>query len=199
MSLDHAANPGRHALAARKDDLYETPEVAVRALLAAESIPQTVWEPACGPGSIVGVLRASGRKVYATDLVDYACPDSENGVDFLMERKAPAGTDIIISNPPFKLAEEFVIHGLTLCPRMIMLMRLAFLESERRSPILDSGQLAKVLVFRNRLPMMNRDGWDGPKAGNAMAFAWMIWDANHSGVTELRRISWRRTNSVSLC
>jgi hypothetical protein len=33
----HAANPGRHSIAARKNDLYETPPEAVRALLRVES------------------------------------------------------------------------------------------------------------------------------------------------------------------
>ena len=36
--------PGRHSLAARKDDLYETPPEAVRALLSVESMPEPVWE-----------------------------------------------------------------------------------------------------------------------------------------------------------
>jgi len=62
----------RAPLAERRDDLYETPECATRALLAVESLPQgTVWEPACGPGAIVRVLRAAGHQVYATDLVKY--------------------------------------------------------------------------------------------------------------------------------
>jgi hypothetical protein len=46
MSLTHAANPGRHPIAVRKDDLYETPPVAVQALLRVESLPESVWEPA---------------------------------------------------------------------------------------------------------------------------------------------------------
>ena len=37
--LSHAANPGRHSLADRQQDLYETPECATRALLAVEAIP----------------------------------------------------------------------------------------------------------------------------------------------------------------
>ena len=52
-------------------------------------------------------------------------------------------------------------------PRVVMLLRLAFLESKRRSGILDGGQLARVHVFRNRLPMMHRAGWAGPKASSA--------------------------------
>ena len=83
MSLTHAANPGRHPIAVREDDLYETPPVAVQALLRVESLPESIWEPACGPGSLL----ESCDRVYATDLVDYGCPNSASGVDFLMERR----------------------------------------------------------------------------------------------------------------
>ena len=63
------------ALSERGDDLYETPPVAVTALLERETLPSVVWEPACGPGAIVGVLRAAGHTVIATDLNDWGCPD----------------------------------------------------------------------------------------------------------------------------
>jgi len=186
MSLTHAANPGRHSILARKDDLYETPPEAVRALLRVESLPESIWEPACGPGSIVRILRANGHRVYATDLVDYGCPDSESGVDFLMERAPWDGA--IVTNSPYKLADQFVAHALTLCPRVVMLLRLAFLESERRSPILENCGLARVHVFRKRLPMMHRHGWQGPRASSSIAFAWFVWDRDHRGKTELDRI-----------
>lgn len=186
--LDHSANAGRHSLADRKDDLYETPAVAVEALLRAEQLPEIIWECACGPGAIVDVLRANGRKVYATDLVNYECPDSEHGVDFLMTHDPWFCVGAIVTNPPYKLAREFVTHALTLCPRVIMLLRLAFLESEKRSAILDSGMLARVHVFRKRLPMMHRDGWAGPKASSSIAFAWFCWDRTHNGPTQMSRI-----------
>jgi hypothetical protein len=57
------------ALSERGDDLYETPPVAVIALLEREALPSVVWEPACGPGAIVGPLRAAGHTVIATDLI----------------------------------------------------------------------------------------------------------------------------------
>lgn len=188
------------ALKERGDDLYETPAVATEALLRAESLPAVIWEPACGPGSIVRSLRASGRCVVATDLVDYGCADSQAGIDFLMERRAPANVEAIVTNPPFKLAGEFVARGLELCPRVVMLLRLAFLESERRTPILDSGHLARVFVFKNRLPMMHRAGRGTQVAktnSSAMAFAWFSWDRAHSGPTEIRRISWGGTATVN--
>ena len=174
-------------LAERKNDLYETPECAVRALLAVESLPHVVWEPACGPGAIVKVLRDAGHKVYATDLVTYGCPDSEGRIDFLMEGRPPADVGAVVTNPPYKLAEEFVRHALTLgIPKVVMLLRLAFLEGEGRRSILQDGPLARVHVFRRRLPMMHRNGWNGPRlTSGAIAFAWFVWDLAHRGAPEL--------------
>lgn len=188
--LDHSCQVQRHALADRKDDLYETPDVAVEALLRVEKLPKRIWEPACGPGRIVRVLRDAGHEVIAGDLVDYGCPLSTARVDFLMERKAPINLDTIVTNPPFKNAQAFVAKAKELCPRVVMLLRLAFLESERRRSILDDGTLARVHIFRKRLPMMHRAGWDGRKSNSGMAFAWFVWDRDHRGPTELHRLSW---------
>lgn len=188
------AATGRAALAERKDDLYETPPVAVRALLAAETLPTgIVWEPACGPGAIVRVLKEAGHMVYATDLVDYGSADQDGAaIDFLLEQQLPGVGYIgsIVTNPPYKLANEFVRHALTLCPRVYMLLRLAFLESERRRIIIEHCGLARVYVFRNRLPRMHRAGHDGRQASSSIAFAWFCWDRGHRGPTELHRISW---------
>ena len=180
----------KHALSARGNDLYETPDVATLALLRHEAIPRRVWEPACGPGAIVRVLRQAGHDVTATDLVEWGCPDSTSRIDFLLEQRAPDGIESIVTNPPFKNAPAFVEHALNLVPHVVMLLRLGFLESESRRGILDSGHLARVHVFRNRLPMMHRHGWNGPRATSATAFAWFVFDRNHRGFPELRRISW---------
>jgi hypothetical protein len=190
VPLSPAANAGSHSFAERQQDLYETPDVAVRALMRVERLPHFIWEPACGPGRIVRVLREAGHKVYATDLIDYGCEDSESRVDFLMTSNRDFSGEAIVTNPPFKLAHQFVIHALTLCPKVIMLLRLAFYESDRRKAILEGGQLARVHVFSKRLPMMHRAGWEGRKASSGMAFAWFVWNRDHKGPTELRRISW---------
>jgi len=183
----------RHALKVRKDDLYETCPEAIAALIKAENLPDVLWDPSCGPGAIVRALRSTRRQAYATDLVDYESPDQDNhGWDFLSERQLPLGVQAIIQNPPYKLAAEFVRHSLDLCPKSYFLLRLAFLESSGRSDILDGGMLARVLVFKNRLPLMHRDGWEGPKSTNTIAFAWYIFDRNHTGPTELHRISWEK-------
>jgi len=186
--INHAANSGRHSVAVRGDDLYETPPEAVRALLKVESLPESIWEPACGPGAIVGVLRAAGHRVYATDLRDYGCPDSRSRIDFLREWAFPSPVSAIVTNPPYKQAGQFVAHALTLCPRVVMLLRLAFLESEQRSSILENCGLARVHVFRKRLPMMHRHGWQGPRASSSIPFAWFVWDRAYRGETKLARM-----------
>lgn len=178
----------RASFAERGHDLYETPEVAVEALLRVEPLPHNIWEPACGPGKIVNVLRRHGHRVLATDLIAYGFGQGDH--DFLLKRELPYGVEAIVTNPPFKHAEKFVAKALSLAPKVVMLLRLAFLESERRRPILDNGTLARVYVFRKRLPMMHRAGWEGKKGNSAMAFAWFVWDWEHSGPAELRRLSW---------
>src|SRR5262245_29643349 len=179
-----------HALSERGNDLYETPECAVEALLAVENLPGRIWEPACGPGAIVRVLRRHGHLVLATDLMDYARPDQDAARrDFLLDHRLPACIEAILTNPPYKNADAFVAHAISLCPKVYMLLRLAFLESQRRSSILDSGKLARVYIFKNRLPMMHRHGWQGPRASSAIPFAWFWFNADHTGTAELRRIS----------
>jgi hypothetical protein len=181
----------RHPLADRGHDVYETPDVAVHALLAVERLPRRLWEPACGPGAIVRVLRAAGHDVVASDLVDYGCPDSRAGINFLTETRAPPDVGAIVTNAPFRHAAAFVAKGLALCPVVIMLLRLSFLESVRRGPILDTGTLARVHVFANRLPMMHRHGWTGPRATSSVAHAWYVFDRRHTGPITLTRVTWK--------
>ena len=196
MGLLNSGNKG-DPLKDRKNDCYETPIEATQALLKCEGLPHKIWEPACGPGAIVYGLRNAGHHVFASDLVDYGCPDSRSGIDFLMEYQ-PQDVEAIVTNPPFKNGGDFVRKGLELCPRVIILQRLAFLEGESRSDILDSGQLARVHVFRNRLPMMHRYGWEGPKLGNTMAaYAWFVWHRDYNGPALIDRITWEEHIVVS--
>jgi hypothetical protein len=164
----------------------------VRALLRVEQIPRRVWEPAAGRGAIVNELRSAGHEVIASDIADYGDPTHFAGRDFLLERKMPSGCSCILTNLPFRIVEQFTAHALEVCPLVILLLRLAFLESERRCGILEGRGLARVHVFRKRLPMMHRDQWAGKKANSGMAFCWMRWDRAYTGPTIIDRISWER-------
>src|SRR5271169_333131 len=72
--LDHATGqPGTHTHIDRGYDFYETPNVAVDALLRVEWLPrqpQRIWEPVAGNGAIAKVLRESGYDVVASDVVE---------------------------------------------------------------------------------------------------------------------------------
>lgn len=186
--LDHAAGSGQHTYEERGSDVYETPPEAVHALLKVEKLPKHIWEPACGPGSIARVLEDAGHAVIATDLHDYGY--GESGFDFLKTRYEPI-VGAIVTNPPYQLAQQFVEKALTLCPKVVMLMRLQFLESVRRAHILDRGSgLARIYVFANRLPMIHRRGWTGPKASSAICFAWFCWTRGYDGPVTIDRIKW---------
>ena len=162
-----------------KDDFYPTPPEGTRALLSVEKFVGNIWEPACGDGAMSKVLIDAGYAVLSTDLVDRGYGTAR--VDFLMEHVHTA--DNIITNPPFKLAEEFAAQALAHSRRKVaMLARLAWLEGERRRIMFQSTPLARVWVFSRRLNI-NRSG-DGilyGGQGGLIAFAWYVWEHGHQG------------------
>lgn len=187
----------RHALKDRRDDLYETPACAVQALLRCdEALAATIWEPWAGRGAISRELIAAGHSVITQDLVPHpgADPGILTPIDFLMEQRAPDGVRCIVTNPPYKLANEFVRHGLHLGCKVVVLLRLMALEGAQRSDLID-GHLARVWVGIERLPTMHREGWEGPRMSNSGApFAWFVFEPearNAAAAIELRRMSWR--------
>ena len=187
-----------HLRADRGDDLYQTPPEATLALLKLEKLPYLIWEPACGRGAIMRVLVQQGHRVLGTDIKP-RCAGGRKA-DFLALASPPnAAVYGIVTNPPYQLAARFAARAIEIgCQHICMLMRLGFLEAgnprseagRARIFCLDHQPPARVYVFRNRLPMMHRDGWKGRRATSAMAFAWLVWDAAHEGPTELHRISW---------
>lgn len=193
MSLNHSTQSGQHPHAARGADLYETPSVAVEALLRVERLPHGIWEPCAGRGAIANMLRARGHAVICSDIENYGFRLHFQR-DFFSETAMPAGCEAIVTNPPFRSGGRFVAHALDLSAIVIVLLRLAFLESERRSHILDGGKLARLHVFKNRSPMMHRDGWAGRRATSAIPFAWFVFERNHNGPISVDRISWRSSD-----
>src|SRR6516165_1143782 len=186
-----ANQPGTHTLAERGSDFYPTPRIAVESLLNAEpdvlNTMARVCEPAAGDGNIVHVLRDNGIPVIASDIEQRGF-DLHFVGDFLQRERAPADCSVILTNPPYRLAAQFAEHALALVPDVFLLLRLGFLESVRRTELLEHSGLRRVLVFRKRLPRMHRQNWDGPRASSSMAFAWMCWRRNYAGPTILARI-----------
>jgi len=156
------------------NDFYRTPPHATRALMHVEALPRTIWEPACGDGAISQVLLDSGHTVHSTDLIDrgFGVPRR----DFLMERTRLA--DCVVTNPPFKLADQFVEHALSLgIKRIAILQRLAWLEgSERRKRLWSVSPPARVWVFSKRVTMWRGDDPNARDKGGAIPFAWFVWE-----------------------
>jgi hypothetical protein len=163
-------------------DWYITPPEATEALLSVYRPTEAIWEPACGDGAISKVLIAHGHTVHSTDLIDRGY--GQGGVDFLQCESAPFGFHTIVTNPPFKHAEEFVRRGLQLCTRVIIFQRLMFLESRRRYPLFIDLPFQKCIVHSNRVPVW-RGGEPPGKGGKMTPYAWFIWDKNYIGSPQL--------------
>ena len=177
--------------------MYETPGCAIRALLRIGELDWhsgAIWEPAAGRGALVRELRAAGYAVVAQDLVAYdgADPGIETPLDFLMESASPAGVSAIVTNPPYKSADAFIRHGLSLGLPVIVLLRLMALEGAGRSDLMDR-HLRRVWAGIERLPMMHRQNWKGPRtAFGGAPFAWFTFEpSERQGPVAFERVSWR--------
>lgn len=173
----------------RGDNLYETPPEAMRTLLALEAFGPLVLEPSCGKGAISRPLEAAGHDVILTDIADYGTCD-RHGVcqhvgDFRQTSRAEL-TDAtvldVVGNPPYGGdMNSFIAHALKeFRPgKMALLLNLNAIcgtEDADRNFWLDEWPPARIMVFSRRLPMMHRDGWDGPIASSRMNTAWFIWE-----------------------
>lgn len=182
---EHLMMVGARDAAADASDFYETPEVAIEALLAVERFPLRIWEPACGAGAITRVLERKGHEVRSEDLYDHGMGNLPT--DFFLRSRAPEGLDCIITNPPYSCATQFVDHACCLVEKSAFLLRLAFLEGQRRQQLFAQHRLSRVLVFSKRLPRMHRVGWTGPRSTSTIAFAWFVFNWDHVGNPQ---ISW---------
>lgn len=104
------------------------------------------------------------------------------GVDFLLEIGRRA--DCIVTNPPFKIADEFILHALDLgVDTGAMFLRTKFLEGATHHRKLHSRfPPARIFQFIERIkfyggdtPKEDRPGW------NTEAFAWFIWRRGYAG------------------
>ena len=163
-------------------DFYPTPDWATRALIDNERFEGRIWEPACGDGTMVRVLRDTGRPVDASDLFDRGY--GEIGVDFL---KASRSVENIVTNPPYNSAEGFVEAGLRQTThKLCLLLRLAFLEgANRQRTIFSTTPPARVWIFSERITFYPAGAV--VKGSGTTAYSWFIWDKqNVSRTTELK-------------
>ena len=170
-----------------QDDYYATDPRAVDALLTKATLSPRLWECACGAGHLSKRLIELGYDVKSSDLVDrgYGTP----GVDFLKCEDRFDGD--IITNPPFKYAQQFVEHALALVPdgrRVFMFLRLQFLEGKSRRQLFDTGALRTVYVFSSRVPTY-KGGHVETMMSSAVAYAWFEFEKGYKGKTTVEWIN----------
>jgi len=159
-------------------DDFPTPPWATRALvehiLDEKNVlkKMTCLEPACGAGHMAKVLKEYFGQVRCADAFDYGYGEVR---DFL-DPKPQACVDWVITNPPFRLAEDFVKRALLIADcGVAILARTVFLESVGRYiSIFRDNPPSKFAQFVERVPMVR--GRLDSKATTATGYAWLVWE-----------------------
>ena len=153
-------------------------------------LPEKIYEPCCGLGSISNELIKAGHDVLSTDLIDRGY--GEGNIDFLKltkETLRPEWKDYlkcIVTNPPYKYAQECVEKAIELLDDdgiCIMFLKTTFLESKSRIELFKKHKLRYIWQY------VDRQGCGKNttifKNGGAAAYAMFIWDKSYNGLPEL--------------
>lgn len=146
-------------------DSYQTPESAITAIFSRLFISPDAeaFEPCAGDKAIASRLPCS--TVYYCEL--------EEGVSYLSGKTFPE-VDLIITNPPYTYAREFIDVSFSHCRGVIAyLLRLNFLGAQKRR-----------LWWQSKLPthlyvLSERPSFKGGST-DATEYAWFIWDKGNS-------------------
>jgi len=165
------------------NDYYATEPKAAKLLMELEPLCQDIWECACGEGHLSKVFEEAGYIVKSTDLIDRGF--GVGGVNFLSENIQHWRGDII-TNPPYRYAQEFVEKALSIVDRgmkVIFFLKLTFLEGKRRKKLFSKYPPKIIYVSSSRL----RCGKNGVfKGSSAAAYAWFVWVKGFKGAPIIR-------------
>ena len=150
------------------------------------SSDQAVWEPACNRGYMARPLQEYFGRVYRSDIFGYDdeidtpdYPGQDRVCDFLFPAQwleiENKGVDWVITNPPFRLAEEFMTRASAVVRLgYAMLVRTQFLEGVGRYNRLFNVNPPTIIAhFAERLPLVK--GRCDPKATTATSYSWLAW------------------------
>lgn len=175
------SSTGRGERLGGPDDFYVTPPWCVDRLLEVWHPPGGLWfEPGAGDGSII---RAVSRR--RTDVNWLACeirPQEINGLLNIGPHVAAIATDflgpfpwpdadigVVIGNPPFSLAMEFVLRAREVARRadICFLLRTNFSGSEARADFMRTNA-------PDLLSLPNRPSFVGGKT-DSIEYSWFVW------------------------
>ena len=121
----------------QREDYYATEPKATEWLCKLEQFEGRLLEPSCGEGHMSRVLEAAGYEVVSRDLVDRGYGEV---ADFLsIDNMEWDGN--IVTNPPYKYAQQFVEKALSIIPegkKVAMFLKLTFLEGKARRALFRS-------------------------------------------------------------
>jgi len=188
-----------------KDDRYYTPAWVVRQCLqygtfvAIESIrdrPQRILDPGAGRGVFTDAVRAKYPKaeITALDLDPTVGPwptadHSLVSTNFLEWNTNKAQSfDLVVGNPPYKLAQKFLEHSLRMSRYVVFLLRVGFLASARRYHFLQAHPPVAVYLLPNRPRFIYPDG--APRSSDQTEYAIMCWRERLPGPQPVPRLFW---------
>jgi hypothetical protein len=169
------------------EDYYATDPIAIKLLLKETFFSDEIWEPACGQGHLSEALKKYGYQVYSTDLINRGYGDGEK--DFLACSEKWEGD--IITNPPYKFAQEFVEKSLGLISsghKVAMFLKLTFLEGKARREMFKKYPPKTIYVFSGRITCA-KNGDFASTNGSAVCYAWFIWEKGFCGDPAIKWIN----------
>ncbi len=178
-----------HAIKGNREenDYYATEPIAGKLLLEVEPELNNIWECACGEGHLAQVFDEAGKLGKATDLINRGYGDIE---DFLINTE-PYHNGDIITNPPFKYAQEFVENALLRVDegrKVCMFLKVLFLESKSRKELFSKYPPKVIYVSSSRINCAK--GGDFVKyTTKAIAYAWYVWKKGYKGETVIKWIN----------
>lgn len=188
-----------------ENDFYATDPISVKILLDTYDFIKdgdVILEPCVGNGHIVDVLNEyfPSSEFICCDLVDRQCKYPTIFTDFLAIdtenfKKENKPVDIVITNPPYAFAQEFVEHSLDIVKengKVAMFLKIQFLEGMKRQEFFKKNPLKYVYVFVSRQsPWRNGSPIDekGKRWSSTMCFAWFIWEKGFQGEPIIRWLS----------
>lgn len=185
-----------------KRDFYATDPMAVRLLMQHWQLPTNtfIWEPACGTGCLSTELSRLGYCVYSTDIVFRGYDRQNETFDFLKYKYCKQGwhqTDncCILTNPPYRYANEFILHALELLPDggwCAMLLNINQLSGKTRyEKIYRQHPPKTVYIFTGRIQCAKNGDFTTDKANGAINYGWFVWQKGYTGPTS---IEWIQTD-----
>lgn len=172
---------------------YFTPDnLALRICRSLQELgiaPCNILEPGCGGGAF---LRAAAMvwpeaQLLGIDLVPCCTGPGEVRTADFYDRTDGGPFDLILGNPPFKLAESFIKRALGLVPdggHVAFLLRAA-LAAGRRKGLYEHHPLRHIEF------VVPRPSFTGGGTDKGQEYALLVWTKGHGGGFTGRRLIWK--------